>query len=326
MQNVKTLRQIICLGLFVATLIAVPPKVYAVDEQEKTAKSLAHYTMGLICDLYGMTEESVKYYESASGFDPGSYVIRLKLGANYARLGNLDVAVEQLKAVHKYNPQDLQSHYLLALIYSTQKNYDLAAKEYEFILKTFSKSEPENIEIYGYLGQLYYSQKRYKLAIEQFEKILSIEPKNAEIMYLLGSLYLEVDDKKKAIELFLHSIQIDPGHDGSLNSLGYVYAEKGEKLDEAKELVERAIEIDPENGAYLDSLGWIYYKKGDYQAALKYLMEADQFMQDPVIYEHIGDVYYQLQEFENARKYWEQSLDLAPEQQTVTQKIKSLSQ
>jgi tetratricopeptide (TPR) repeat protein len=134
---------------------------------------------------------------------------------------------------------------------------------------------------------------------------------------------VEVKNRDKAIELFARAIKLKPDHDGCLNSLGYLYAEDGIKLDEAKELIERALKEDPDNGAYLDSLGWVYFKKGQYDQALSVLQKADTRLKDPLIYEHMGDVYFRLKKVEDAKKYWKLSLDLLPGQEQIIQKLHS---
>jgi len=311
------------IGILAATLLCACQAEAFFFQQEKitTSKGLAHYAMGQVYDLLGLTKHAALEYEKAAQFDTTGYLIRLRLGADYARLGILARAVEELKVAATLNSEDLQSHYLLALIYSTEKNYEKAAEEYEIILKTFSKAEPQNIEIYSYLGQLYYSQRKYDRAISQFEKILELEPQNTDVMYLLGSLYLETNQKKEAIVLLKKSIEIDPRHDGSLNTLGYIYADDATQLDEAEALVQRALKVSPNNGAYLDSLGWVYYKKGLYEKALESFKKAETILEDPVIYDHIGDVYFKLNELEEASKYWKLSLDLAPQQKEVLKKL-----
>lgn len=320
-----TIRQLlVSFGFFVLVLFQVnSADAFIFQDRIATSKSLAHYAMGQVYDLLGQTNKAVLEYENALLFDEASYLIHLRLGANYARLDMLAKAKDELRLVNHYNPEDLQSHYLLALIHSTEKDYDSAAREYEHILKTFSNAEPENIEIYGYLGQLYYSQKKYKEAIVQFEKILNLEPKNADVLYLLGSLYLEISDQPKAIDLLKRSIELDPDHDGSLNTLGYIYAETDSNLEEAENMVNRALTVSPKNGAYLDSLGWIYYKRGKYDAAIETFLKADELLKDPVIYEHLGDVYFKINQIDNAVKYWELSLELLPGQKHIIQKIES---
>ncbi len=295
------------------------------EDLNRRAKSLAAYTLGVIYDLQGFPEKAIDEYEKAAEMEDHS-AIHLRLGADFARLGKLDQAIVHLQQVLEKDSSNIQARYLLGLIYFTEKQYDKAAQQYEIILQSLAQIEPENIEIYSNLAQLYYSQKDYEKAIHQFEKILSIEPSNVDILYLLGSLYVELNKRDQAIELFTKAIKIDPDHDGILNSLGYLYAEDGINLDEAQSLIERALKLNPENGAYLDSLGWVYFKKGQYEQALKYLKQADNYLKDPVIYEHIGDVYFQLNKTEGAKKYWSLSLELFPDQERVVNKLKLLKQ
>ena len=299
-------------------------EAFVYQERLALTKSLAHYAMGQAYDFLGLPSRAILEYEKACQFDEGSYLIHLRLGADYARLDMLDEAIRELKLVGQYNPDELQSHYLLALIYSNQKEYEKAGQEYEYILKEFSRVQPENIDIYTYLGQLYYSQKKYQAAIDQFAKILDIDPENVDIMYLLSSLYLEVGGDEKAINLLKKALKKDPKHDGCLNMLGYIYIENNKNFDEAFKLINQALEINPENGAYLDSLGWYYYQKKDYKNALKYLQQANDCLEDPVIYEHMGDTCYRLNDFEQAKKYWNLSLKLDPDQVNVERKIKDL--
>lgn len=296
-------------------------EAFAQEDRVSTSKAIAHYAMGQVYDLLGLTNRAVFEYEKAVQFDESSYVIHLHLGLAYARLNMLKEAKQQLFIVNKQNSEELQSHYLLALIYSIEKDYDQAAQQYEYILQRFSKSDPQNVEVYGYLGQLYYSQKKYDQAIDQFEKMLTYDPQNADIMYLLGSLYLEINQADRAADLLKESIHFDPEHDGSLNTLGYLYAEKNIHLDEAVNLINRALKINPNNGAYLDSLGWVYYKKGMYEKALEIFQKADSLLKDPVIFDHIGDVYYKMNHVGEAIKYWEKSLEILPDQKEVIKKI-----
>lgn len=301
-----------------------PPEGWAVTERDSLSKGISHYIMGMIHDFEGRTEQAVEEFKEAAKFDYTSYAIHLRIGADYARLGKLGEAIAELQLASQLNPADLQPHYLLALIYSSQQDFTKAADQYESILKHYSALEPENTQVYKYLAQLYYSQNRFDRAIEQYQKVLTLEPKNAEVMYLIGSLYLEINDRAKAVELFKEAIRIDPEHEGGLNSLGYVYAEDGVNLDEALDLVQRALSISPDNGAYLDSLGWVYYKKGMFPEALEHLLKASEQFEDPLIYEHLGDVYYKLNQNQNAEKYWRLSLKLLPNQEHILEKLEIL--
>jgi uncharacterized protein HemY len=45
---------------------------------------------------------------------------------------------------------------------------------------------------------------------------------------------------------------------------------------------------------------------------------------DPVIVEHLGDVYYELKMFREAQEAWERSLQLQPDNDTVAGKLKNV--
>ena len=97
---------------------------------------------------------------------------------------------------------------------------------------------------------------------------------------------------------------------------GICLAERGERLTEAKKLIERALKIDPENGAYLDSLGWVYYQLKQYENAARWLDRALTVEEEPlrqtnpnspivdglrenlaVIHEHAGDTAHKMGDF-----------------------------
>lgn len=313
--------------LLTAVLWLSPVKCNAfvsVNDQVSVSKALAHYIMGQVYDFLGFTNRAILEYQESSQFDPAIHWPYLRVGADYARLGMFAEAKTALLSVYQHKPDDLQSHYLMALIYSTEKQYDKAAEEYEFILKAASENDPGNIEVYGYLAQLYYSQHKYNQAALQFERILAIDPKNADVMYLLGSLYFEAERTDEAVTVLKRAIDIDPEHDGCLNTLAYIYAEESRNLDEAADLVNRAIKIAPDEEAYLDTLGWVYYKKGKYDKALEVLNKAGNIQSDPVIFDHIGDVYQALNNLDKAVEYWQKSLELNPDQEIVDKKIKEV--
>jgi tetratricopeptide (TPR) repeat protein len=78
----------------------------------------------------------------------------------------------------------------------------------------------------------------------------------------------------------------------------------------------------PENGAYIDSYGWVLFKMGESKKALEQLLRAHQYIDnDPVILEHIGDVYEALDDTENALQYWDKALELDSSNQALREKL-----
>ncbi len=61
--------------------------------------------------------------------------------------------------------------------------------------------------------------------------------------------------------------------------------------------------LKPENGYYVDSLGWAFYKSGLLVEALTEIKRAVALVgDDPVIYEHLGEIYMKQQKLVNARE------------------------
>ena len=142
--------------------------------------------------------------------------------------------------------------------------------------------------------------------------------------YLLGSCYLETGQRTKAKALLQKVLVLEPGQDGALNSLAYLYAEEGVNLDEALAMARKAVAIDASNGAYYDTLGWVMFKKGMNAEALLALQKAEAYVQDPIVYKHMGDVYKTIGEFALARKFWRKSLTLDSRQPQLQAKVEEL--
>jgi predicted negative regulator of RcsB-dependent stress response len=60
----------------------------------------------------------------------------------------------------------------------------------------------------------------------------------------------------------------------------------------------------------------------DLENAEKYLLQADRYVKDdPVIYDHLGDLYHKLGDRKKAREYWNRSIQTGAEPEDI-QKIR----
>jgi tetratricopeptide (TPR) repeat protein len=82
------------------------------------------------------------------------------------------------------------------------------------------------------------------------------------------------------------------------------------------------MDIEPNNGAYVDSLGWAYYKKGWLTKALQQLELATSLLpKDPIVLDHLGDIYFDLKRLDDAARAWEKSLKIDPKNESVRKKL-----
>jgi tetratricopeptide (TPR) repeat protein len=108
-----------------------------------------------------------------------------------------------------------------------------------------------------------------------------------------------------------------PDYAHAYNALGYTLAEKTERLDEAKELVEKAYKLSPDDPFIMDSVGWVHYRLGNMQEALKHLQQAYSSRPDPEIAAHLGEVLWKAGQHDEARKVWRAALTENPNHETL---------
>ncbi|MBS3732321.1 MAG: tetratricopeptide repeat protein [Desulfobacterales bacterium] len=213
-----------------------------------------------------------------------------------------------------------------ALIYNKQGKPGQAVSVLEIAMDNVESTA--RLDLIPYLSAFYQEQGLYEQAAELLKEGLSMEPENVELHYELGVLYDRKGDRDAAIEKMKQVIRMDSENADALNYLGYTYADQGVKLDKAESLIRQALDLDPGSGYILDSMGWVYYRKGDYEAARKYLERAvDRVADDPVIFEHLADVYIKLNQREKALQYYRKARETAgrkKDKEALADKIEAL--
>lgn len=118
----------------------------------------------------------------------------------------------------------------------------------------------------------------------------------------LAVLEGRLDEAEEWLEQVLDEF---PDDVSAMNDLGYLWADADKNLDLALEMIEQAVEAAPENQAYRDSLGWVFYRLGRYGEALVELKKAAAGDDpDPVILDHLGDVYLAVGKPGDAVRNW----------------------
>jgi tetratricopeptide (TPR) repeat protein len=212
------------------------------------------------------------------------------------------------EAIAKY-PDDSTIRASQALLFGENQQADEAVK----LLQTDLKNKPADRETYVNIAQVYERSHRYKEAEEAAHKAESLasNPHENEITWLLlGAIYERQMQFDKAEEQFKKTLAVNPKNAQVLNYYGYMLADRGIRLNEAQDMVERAVQQEPYNGSFLDSLGWVYYKQNKIEDALAALRKAsERESHDPTIRLHLGDAYAKQGRMDLAAAEWEKSLN-----------------
>jgi tetratricopeptide (TPR) repeat protein len=183
-------------------------------------------------------------------------------------------------------------------------------------------SSPE--ELYLAASQLYTDHEDHKEAERMIREGMFRFPDSEKMQFQMGAVYEEQGKLEETEAVFQGILKKHPQHAGVLNYLGYMLADRGLRLLEALDYINKAVEIEPHNGAYLDSLGWVYFKLNQLELAETNLLLALRVNDnDPTIYDHLGDLYSKLKQYDRARTYYRQSISLAEkeEQERVQKKL-----
>ncbi|HEY2119703.1 MAG TPA: tetratricopeptide repeat protein [Candidatus Acidoferrum sp.] len=233
---------------------------------------------------------------------------RLLLMETYRQSKDLPKALLTGKeALAKY-PTDGPIRASYALLLGENQQPDEAVK----LLQGSLKSNVADRDIYLNIAQVYERARRYQEAEDAAHKAEAIpgDPRENEMTwFLLGAIYERQKQFDKAEEEFKKVLNVNPKNAAALNYYGYMLADRGLRLDEAREMIQRALDQEPFSGAYLDSLGWVYYKQNkldEAEAALHKAVERESH--DPTIRGHLGDVYAKQGKMEQAATEWEKSL------------------
>ncbi|MFA4989340.1 MAG: tetratricopeptide repeat protein [Candidatus Omnitrophota bacterium] len=315
----KKFLSILAVGI---VILAARSVVFASDK--KVSSSLSHYIMGVVYADLGDLDNAIKEYRKALLADDKVALIHLNLAISLIKQNAPAAAVEELKEIEKLAPDSIEPHAILAILYSSQDKVDLAVSEYETALLKASKISPRDIDIYKSLGVLYLKQNKLNEAQGIYRLILALSPQDPEAHFYLGNVYWELKQGSLFEQELKKALELNPDYAEALNFLGYAFVEQNRNLRQAEIMIRKALRLEPDNGAYIDSLGWLYFKKGRTREAKKLLEKAASLMEDPVIYDHLGDAYFKLKEIAKAKLNWQKSLGLSPKQESVKKKIEGL--
>ncbi len=254
------------------------------------------------------------YDRMALRLRPDFPVAWMLLGEIFETMRKYDKAAEAYERVPKEHPLRVPAEIQIALALDDLKRTDEAIER----LRKLAKAHPREYKIFLTLGNILRAHERWKEAAEAYTRALALmgkpEPRHWTIYYFRGIAYERAGQWPKAEADFRLALKLNPDHPSVLNYLGYSLIDRGEKLDEALDMVKKAVDARPNDGYIVDSLGWAYYRLGRYDEAVKHLERAVELRpEDPVINDHLGDAYWKVGRRLEARFQWQHALDSKPE-------------
>lgn len=170
--------------------------------------------------------------------------------------------------------------------------------------------------------------KKYHEAVSFLKEGIPYVVKNdrlkAQFYTSLGEVYNELKMYEESDISFEKSIELFPDNSYALNNYSYYLSVRNEKLQKAEEYAKQAVRLDPENTANMDTYGWVLFRLGRYEEARFWIEKAVKGDDNPSgeVLEHLGDVFFELNDVDKAVKYWKKALKTGNASEKVEQKIK----
>ncbi|MBP8081956.1 MAG: hypothetical protein KAZ87_02010 [Spirochaetes bacterium] len=254
-----------------------------------------------------LNNSAAHYRLTASSFE------KMKLTANAILM------IEKSNAV-EFN---IENYLYTGYLYSVIKN----RTKFESIINNAKKLEPKNPRVYYISALSNFDVRNYQASLSDIKKAIELSPEDPYIRFHAAITYEKLSKTADAAREMEEALKYDKENPGYLNFLGYIYVDSNINLEKAGEMIQSALSKEPNNGAFLDSIGWLHYKKDNYSEAYKYLYRGMQNLaaaktEDPVVYDHLGDVSLKLGKKEKAVEYWKKALSFKADPE-IEEKVKN---
>jgi len=289
-----------------STLLPIAKKLFQTIDKDTTDWQVKLH-LGAIATVEKNDSLATSYYNLVIELAPWHPEGWIRLGGLYFDNKKYSETVKVLSnAINKF-PEDFTINLLLGVSFAQLDKQD-SAKIYLEKAVDLNGNDINALSSYGYtLSQLKENDK----AISVINKAINLDPGNVDLLGTLGLIYDGQEAWTQCDSVYSLALKSSPDNALINNNYAYSLSKRAVRLDEALAMAKIAITAEPKNSSYLDTFGWVYYQLGDYENAKKYIAEALQAGGDKaVILDHYGDVLFKLGKKEEAISSWKKAFEL----------------
>ena len=297
------------------------PNAYSIEESLSLEAGIA-YAFYAIADILKDDADpntALLYVRLAQYLNENSQKTILLAADLLEQMGQYDLAVEEYA---KISPSS--SYFLSSELGRVGALRDGGKTEAALEVLYYLSREFSDIGIvHNSLGDFLRREERYSEAKIAYDRAVDIYRENNNVswvvLYARGITHERLQEWDKAESDFRNALTINPDQANVLNYLGYSLIDRGEKLDEAMTMIEKAVSLQPESGYIVDSLAWGLFKLGQYETAIPHMEKAAELMPvDPIVTDHLGDLYWAVGRQLEAKFQWRRALSFDPELKDAT--------
>ncbi len=257
--------------------------------------------------------------KTTHGADPNVHLAGGDLLLTLKRLPEAEV--EYLEAIRR-GASSFEAWQNLLSIESEANKFDSLIVHTEKGLELF----PNQAMMYYFNGYAHIRKNHFREAATSLEMAKKLAGGNAalvsDVNSMLGDAYNGTKEYAKSDKAYEEALQYNPNNDYVLNNYSYYLALRKENLEKAERMAAQAVHNQPTNASFLDTYAWVLYMHEKYKDAKK-IMERALAQPEPssTLFEHYGDILFQLGDVDGAVRQWEKARSLTTQHELIDKKI-----
>lgn len=272
-------------------------------------------------DVYRRTRQLMKTAGQSAPFDASIQTIVAEF---FYRDQKYDIARNHFQSVLNIKPNSFRIWRQILMCNYHLQDFDGMVKNANTSIDLF----PTQPELYLYCGIGYNQLKQYQKGINKLEEGIELVIDNDELTdefrSNLADAYHLMGNHKKSDEFFELSLKTNPRNAYMLNNYAYYLSERNHNLEKAMEMSAKSNILQPNESSFEDTYGWILFQMKKYEDALEWMKKSIEHggENSGTINEHLGDIYFHLNQKDQALKFWKIAKDLEGTSDQLPEKIK----
>ncbi|XLS29658.1 tetratricopeptide repeat protein [Flavobacteriaceae bacterium M23B6Z8] len=210
---------------------------------------------------------------------------------------------------------------LLAKTYENMGNYDRAISIYEKAISLNNELDDFKFK----LSKLYVKKFRYNEAKKLLDELLTKNPKNASYFYERGLVSQKLKDST-SLSFYKKAYLINPNHIPSIQKLATYYI-LNEPKDSGLVFIENGLKVNNTNTVLINLKAQYLFFNRNYQSAIEYFEKLLKYGEDDdYIYEKLAEANNQLDNLDEALKYYKELGERNPKSPSIQYEIGVLYQ
>jgi tetratricopeptide (TPR) repeat protein len=264
-----------------------------------------------LAEVLGATrrlDESIFLLEGLVKQFPKNLALKKKLAQSLVSVKRNKEAFPYLQDLIRQDPGELDIQLLLAQVLSAGKHYDQSLT----YLDTYLKNKPDNSSALLEKARALFNSGTYSQALEIYERLKKSDPKNSELLRETAEAYLASGKNQEALAEFEELVKIFPDEYALYEKIGGLHLQN-KNYNLAVSPFQKALALEPENLFAQMNLVRAYNFSGQKDKALPLYRSILSKRDDPTLQVEMADLLFDLQQFSEAFKIYEQLLEKRPD-------------